>query len=44
MPLNWNGIKSRAIAFGQDWKDEVSEVAEARSFGDDFFNVFGISR
>ena len=44
MPLSWNEIKSRALAFTQEWKDEVSEDAEAKSFWDDFFNVFGISR
>ncbi len=44
MPLSWNEIKSRAVAFSQEWKDEVSEDAEAKSFWDDFFNVLGISR
>ena len=44
MPLSWNEIKSRAIAFSKDWKYESSEDAEAKSFWDAFFNVFGISR
>jgi len=44
MPLSWNEIKSRALTFTQEWKDEVSEDAEAKSFWDDFFNIFGISR
>jgi len=44
MPLSWNEIKSRALQFTQKWKDEVSEDGEAKSFWDDFFNVFGISR
>jgi hypothetical protein len=44
MPLSWNEIKSRAVAFTNEWKDEVSEDAEAKSFWDDFFTVFGISR
>ena len=44
MPLSWNEIKSRALQFTQEWKNEVSEDAEAKSFWDDFFNVFGISR
>src|ERR1700733_1142786 len=44
MPLSWNEIKSRALAFTNEWKDEVSEDAEAKSFWDDFFNVFGIRR
>ena len=44
MPLSWNEIKTRAVTFANEWKDEVSEDAEAKSFWDDFFNVFGISR
>ncbi len=44
MPLSWNEIKSRAVVFTNEWKDEVSEDAEAKSFWDDFFEVFGISR
>lgn len=44
MPLSWNEIKSRALAFSKEWETEVSEDAEAKSFWDDFFNVFGISR
>ena len=44
MPLSWNEIKSRATAFTNEWKNEVSEDAEAKSFWDDFFNVFGIGR
>jgi hypothetical protein len=44
MPLSWNEIKSRALTFSNEWKDEVSEDAEAKSFWDDFFHVFGISR
>ena len=44
MPLSWNEIRSRALAFSNKWQDEKSEDAEAKSFWDDFFNVFGISR
>jgi len=44
MPLSLNEIKSRALAFSNEWKDEVNEEAEAKSFWDAFFNVFGISR
>jgi hypothetical protein len=44
MPLSWNEIKSRAITFSQEWEGESSENAEAKSFWDDFFNVFGVSR
>ena len=44
MALSWNEIKSRAIQFSKEWENETSEDAEAKSFWDDFFNVFGISR
>lgn len=44
MPLSWNEIKSRATTFSKEWADESSEDAEAKSFWDGFFNVFGISR
>ena len=44
MPLSWNEIKSRAIVFSQEWEHETSEDAEAKSFWDGFFRVFGISR
>lgn len=44
MPLSWNEIKSRATSFAKEWENETSEDAEAKSFWDDFFNVFGISR
>jgi type I restriction-modification system DNA methylase subunit len=44
MPLSWNEIKTRALAFSKEWQQESSEKAEAKSFWDEFFNVFGISR
>lgn len=44
MPLSWNEIKSRAITFSKEWETETKEHAEAKSFWDAFFNVFGISR
>jgi len=44
MPLSWNEIKTRATAFTKEWKDESNEDAEAKSFWDGFFDVFGISR
>jgi hypothetical protein len=44
MPLSWNEIKSRSIAFSKQWENECSEDAEAKSFWDGFFNVFGITR
>lgn len=44
MPLSWNEIKSRALAFSKQWEHESSEDAEAKSFWDGFFYIFGISR
>ena len=44
MPLSWNEIKTRSLAFSKEWQDETSEDAEAKSFWDGFFNVFGITR
>ncbi|MCK9374969.1 MAG: N-6 DNA methylase [Syntrophobacterales bacterium] len=44
MPLSWNEIKSRALEFSREWADEASEDAEGKSFGDAFFNVFGVPR
>ncbi len=44
MPLSWNEIKDRALRFSREWADESSEDAEAKSFWDGFFNVFGIHR
>jgi hypothetical protein len=34
MPLSWNEIKDRALKFSQEWADEASEDAEAKSFWD----------
>ena len=44
MPLSWNEIKDRAVSFSREWADETSENAEAKSFWDAFFNVFGVPR
>lgn len=44
MPLTWNEIRTRAHAFVKEWEDETREHAEAKSFWDAFFDVFGISR
>ena len=44
MPLSWNEIRARALAFADEWRDETSEGAEAKSFWNDFFNIFGVSR
>ena len=44
MPLSLNEIRDRARAFAKEWAGETSERAEAQSFWNDFFNVFGVSR
>lgn len=42
--LSWNEIGARANTFAREWQGEVRERAEAQSFWNDFFHVFGISR
>jgi hypothetical protein len=44
MPLSWNEIRSRSIAFSKEWETAFSEDAEAKTFWDDFFNISGTSR
>ncbi len=44
MPLSRREIRSRATRFAREWASVSSEDAEAKSFWDDFFNVFGVPR
>ncbi len=44
MPLSLNEIKDRALAFSREWEGERAEKAEAQTFWNEFFNVFGVSR
>jgi hypothetical protein len=44
VPLSWNEIRDRSIAFAREWQDAKSERAEAQSFWNEFFNVFGVPR
>ena len=44
MPLSWNEIRNRALEFSKEWEGESAEHAEAKSFWDGFFNIFGITR
>jgi hypothetical protein len=44
MPLSWNEIRHRAIAFANEWQGETREAAERQSFWNEFFNVFGVRR
>lgn len=43
MPLSWNEIKSRAMAFSREWADARDEASEAKPFWIAFFEIFGIS-
>jgi hypothetical protein len=44
MPLSWNEIRHRAIAFSRDWRGVTREAAERQTFWNEFFNVFGVRR
>jgi len=44
MALSLNEIRTRAFAFAKEWESESSEDAEAKSFWDEFFAVFGLHR
>lgn len=44
MKLSWNEIRQRAIKFGRDWADASDERAEAQTFWNELFEVFGRSR
>lgn len=44
MALSWNEIKKRSIEFSKEWESVTSEKAEAKTFWDQFFNIFGLSR
>ncbi len=44
MPLSLNEIKDRALGFSREWEDAKAERAEAQTFWNEFFNVFGLSR
>ncbi|MCC7475166.1 MAG: hypothetical protein IT425_07195, partial [Pirellulales bacterium] len=44
MPISWNEIRSRALTFSREWATESREHAEAKSFWDEFFKVYGLNR
>jgi hypothetical protein len=43
MPLSWNEIKSRALAFSRNWADAGHEDSQGKPFWIDFFEIFGIT-
>ncbi|MEO1086476.1 MAG: type IIL restriction-modification enzyme MmeI, partial [Acidobacteriota bacterium] len=42
--LSWTEIRQRAIQFSRDWSEESREHAEAQTFWNEFFHVFGMRR
>jgi len=44
MPLSWNEIRHRSIAFSKEWAGAKSESAEKQTFWNEFFDVFGVRR
>ena len=39
MPLLWNEIRHRAIAFSREWQGETREAAEGQFFWNEFFKM-----
>ncbi len=47
MSISWNEIRTRAAAFVNEWNDKAPaarEEADAQSFENDFFHIFGVER
>jgi hypothetical protein len=44
MPLAWSEIRANAQRFAHDWAGVTSERAEAQTFWNEFFAVFGVQR
>lgn len=44
MPLSWTEIRQRAVAFSREWANARRERAEAQTFWNEFFEVFGLRR
>jgi hypothetical protein len=44
MTLDWNTIKTQATQFAATYAHAKSEKAEAQSFWNDFFKIFGLER
>ncbi len=44
MPLSLNEIRKRATEFSKEWENVTDERAEAQTFWNNFFNIFGVSR
>jgi len=44
VPISWNEIRHRAIAFSKEWTGVRREQAEKQTFWNEFFDVFGFRR
>ncbi len=44
VPLFWSDIRANAEAFAKEWSGASSERAEAQTFWNEFFAVFGVQR
>ena len=42
--ISWPEIRNRATQFAKDWHGVTSERAEAQTFWNEFFEVFGVKR
>lgn len=42
--IDWEATRAKAIGFAKEWKEETREEAEAKTFWDEFFRVFGLRR
>ena len=42
--MSWNEIRNRAWIFSKEWAGEAAEKAEAQTFWNAFFDIFGVSR
>ncbi|MFG3312449.1 DNA methyltransferase [Streptomyces albidoflavus] len=43
-PIAWNEIRERAVRFSREWRGESRENAEAQTFWNEWFEIFGIRR
>src|SRR5665647_10607 len=43
MQITWQEINERAVSFVHEWKDAKDERAEAQTFWNEFFSIFGIT-
>lgn len=44
VPISWNEIRTRAVAFSKEWSEAIDENSDAKSYWDELFHVFGVKR